>query len=390
MPDAVEEPGGPSALHGPAKRWMRPLGAATVVVVVVLCARADPRPALHGTGVGVTVALIALVAAALVALRGVERRFTVTLATVAIVLASAALVWLQHGGPAVAGIFLAVSYGALRLPLGESAGVAALGIAALAVAIDHAKHSAAGIASAELGLIAFYVISIFARRVQEAHDQTTRLLVQLRESREAQEEAAALRERGRIAREIHDVLAHSLSGLALQLEGARMLAAAPNANGELAAALDRAHHLARAGLEEARRAVGALRDEELPGPDRLQPLLADFSRDSGIDARLRVTGQPRQLDAESSLTLYRVAQEALTNARRHSRAESIDVEVSYDAGAVALVVTDHGLGTATGTAGGGGVGYGLTGMRERAALLGGTLHAAPTRDGFRVELRIPR
>ena len=123
--------------------------------------------------------------------------------------------------------------------------------------------------------------------MQEAHEQTARLLAELEQSRRSQEEAAALRERSRIAREIHDVLAHSLSGLMLQLEGARMLAATPNANGQLPAALDRAHHLAHAGLEEARRAIGALRDDDLPGPERLERLTAEFSRDSSISSHSR-------------------------------------------------------------------------------------------------------
>jgi signal transduction histidine kinase len=123
-----------------------------------------------------------------------------------------------------------------------------------------------------VGVVAFYVLAAFARRVQEAHEETARLLAELAASRRSQEEAAALSERSRIAREIHDVLAHSLSGLMLQLEGARMLAARPSSNGELPAALERAHHLAHAGLEEARRAIGALHDEELPGVERLDQL----------------------------------------------------------------------------------------------------------------------
>ena len=139
----------------------------------------------------------------------------------------------------------------------------------------------------ELGIVAFYVIAAFARRVQEDHEQTKRLLAELEDSRNSREEAAALRERSRIAREVHDVLAHSLSGLMLQLEGARMLAAIPNTNGQLPAALERAHRLARAGLEEARRAIGALRDEDLPGADRLERLTAEFSRDSSVRGDIR-------------------------------------------------------------------------------------------------------
>ena len=379
-----------AASRGPATRWLRPLGAGSAVVIVVLSARTHPLPALHGSGLVVTIALVTIAICAFAMLmHGEPGPFAI--APVLVVAASGALVWVQHGGPGVAGLFLAVSYGAQRVSLARSVAIAGLGIVALAVGIGHENRSAGVIVSAELGLVAFYMISIFARRVQEAHDEMARLLAELQESRQAQEDAAALRERGRIAREIHDVLAHSLSGLVLQLEGARMLAGQPNANGDLAAALDRAHHLARAGLDEARRAVGALRDDDLPGPDRLEQLLADFRRDSGVAAQLHVTGEPRPLDPESSLTLFRVAQEALTNSRRHSHAESVEVALCYEPDAVSLLIEDHGAAVpaALGSDRGDG-GYGLTGMRERAALIGGTLRAAPTGDGFRVELRIPR
>jgi signal transduction histidine kinase len=214
-----------------------------------------------------------------------------------------------------------------------------------------------------------------------------------------QEEAAALRERSRIAREIHDVLAHSLSGLMLQLEGARMLASAPNSNGQLQAALERAHHLAHAGLEEARQAIGALRDEELPGAERLERLAGDFTRDSGVHTTFEVVGAPRRLDSEASLTLFRVAQEALTNARKHAEPNRVELHLAYEPDGTRLVVEDHRdpaarpatvpASPAQRASGDERSGYGLTGMRERAELLGGELAAAPTHDGFRVELWIP-
>jgi signal transduction histidine kinase len=177
----------------------------------------------------------------------------------------------------------------------------------------------------------------------------------------------------------------------LQLEGARMLSARPDANGQLPAALDRAHHLARAGLEEARRAIGALRDEDLPGPDLLRQLTAEFERDSSIEASLEITGDVRQLDSESSLTLYRVAQEALTNSRKHARPERVELRLSYEPDGTRLVVEDRADGRppSSEAVAGDGDGYGLTGMRERAQLLGGRFDAMPTAHGFRVELWIP-
>jgi signal transduction histidine kinase len=112
-----------------------------------------------------------------------------------------------------------------------------------------------------------------------------------------------------------------------------------------------------------------------------------------------VTGKPHQLDSERSLTLFRAAQEALSNARKHARAERVELHLAYEPGATRLVVADHGtsgaaLAAADGRPGdaarqGARPGYGLTGMRERAQLLGGALEAGPTAEGFRVELWIP-
>jgi signal transduction histidine kinase len=380
-----------------AVRWLRPLGITTVVVVIALSVRERPAPALSGSGLAVTSALVVLAAGFLALVRGSGARNHV-LALMAVIAASATLLWTQSGGPGMAGLFVASGYAATRLPTVRSVAILAAALAAFAGAAAHANRSVAVIAAAEFGLIAFYVIAAFARRVQQAHEETKQLLAALEASRRSEQEAVALRERSRIAREIHDVLAHSLSGLMLQLEGARMLAATPNANGELAAALERAHHLAHVGLEEARRAIGALRDDDVPGVQRIEALVADFGRDSSVEATLEVLGTPRALDAETSLTLFRVAQESLTNARKYARPERVELQLAYERDGVRLVVEDHGEQQAsmvatrqTKQSGEDGLraGYGLTGMRERAELRGGTLDAGAIDDGFRVELWIP-
>ena len=154
-------------------------------------------------------------------------------------------------------------------------------------------------------------------------------------------------------------------------------------------AVERAHHLAREGLDEARRAIGALRGDELPGPERLQALADAFAEQAGARCRLTVAGTPRELPSEARLALYRTAQEALTNVRRHSAADRVDLALEYRPDATTLVVRDHGPGAPVAAAGGSGGGYGLTGMRERAELLGGRLRAGPSDDGFRVELWLP-
>jgi signal transduction histidine kinase len=177
----------------------------------------------------------------------------------------------------------------------------------------------------------------------------------------------------------------------LQLEGARMLSTQPDANGQLPPALDRAHHLARAGLDEARRAIAALRDADLPGPDRLAQLTAELEQDTNVPTSLEITGTARELDSETSLTIYRVAQEALTNIRKHATPSRVEVSLRYDADGTRLIVRDHtqtpSMAELPSRRHDGG--YGLTGMRERAELLGGSLRAEHTPDGFCVELWIP-
>jgi signal transduction histidine kinase len=198
-------------------------------------------------------------------------------------------------------------------------------------------------------------------------------------------------ERGRLAREMHDVLAHSLSALALQLESSRLLARDRGADPDVVRALDQAHHLAAGGLDEARRAIAAARGDELPRPERLEPLAAAFTEQSGVPVKLSVQGEPRELAPDVRLAIYRTAQEALTNVRRHATPERVTVVLSYREAEAVLSVEDGGAANAPPPpspphAGGG---YGLAGMRERAELLGGRLTAEPTTTGFRVELSLP-
>jgi signal transduction histidine kinase len=114
-------------------------------------------------------------------------------------------------------------------------------------------------------------------------------------------------------------------------------------------------------------------------------LVAQFERDRQVPCRLTVAGTPRELGSEARLALYRVAQEALTNITKHARPDRVEVRLAYEPSATRLAVED--VGAPPAPAGDGG--YGLTGMRERAELLGGTLTAGPTTSGFRVELELP-
>ncbi len=390
MSDASAADAGPIDTSLPALRRMRWVVVVVIAVVFALSLAQHPGPSLTGSGLAVSLSLAVLVPATATLVRRIEATIT-SVALTGLIAASASLAWLQPNGAGDAGLFVAVALAGIRLPATLSIVALALAAAAAVAPGLHADRSAGLIAGTELGIVAFYLVARFGRSAAEAHEQTRRLLLELRASRDAEAEAAMLRERSRLARDMHDVLAHSLSGLMLQLEGARMLAAQPDANGQLPPALDRAHHLARAGLDEARRAIAALRDEDLPGPDRLQELTTDFERDSSVHTSLQITGTARKLDSQSSLTIYRVAQEALTNIRKHATPNRVEMSLSYDADGARLTVCDHAQPPAPAELPGrrDGVGYGLTGMRERAELLGGSLRADRTPDGFRVELWIP-
>jgi signal transduction histidine kinase len=131
-----------------------------------------------------------------------------------------------------------------------------------------------------------------------------------------------------------------------------------------------------------------LRGDELPGPERLPALVATFEHDTAIQTSISVTGEERTLDSDARLTLYRTAQEALTNVRKHARADRVEVRLAYEPHGARLTVEDFGA-VDVQPASPDGAGYGLTGMRERAELLGGTLAADRTQAGFRVELWVP-
>jgi len=366
---------------------MRPLGVAVVALVVITAAEAHPRPGVHGEHLGILLALAGFT----IGVAGVmSRRLQSPIAEVAffaaLVASSSVLVALQPKGPAFLGAFIAVAAAAMRLPGRLGLAIVALALVALPFAEVLGKDkSAFGALLQELGVVSFYVVARLASRLAEGQEQAEQLLRELEQTRDAQARAAVLAERQRLAREMHDVLAHSLSGLALQLEGARLRASRHHDEG-LVEALERAHHLARSGIEEARRAIGMLRDEELPGPERLPGLVADFERDTGIPATIAVDGEGQVLDPDARLTLFRTAQEALTNVRKHARAARVELRLAYEPAGARLSVEDFGMPAAASQNGGG---YGLTGMRERAELLGGTLTAAPTDAGFRVEVWVP-
>ncbi len=378
-------------------RRILPVGLAGVTIVVVASSRAKPGAGLHGASLGVSLALAGFALAALFGFGTlILRRMGAWMLPPVLgllVVSSAVLVWLQPDGAGAVGMLIAVGIAARIVPGRASVVLLTACLAFLLVAEsvsqDHKHHGTLELLVNTIPLAAIYMIVLFGRRIRMQEAQAEQLLIELEETRGAELRAAALAERQRLARDMHDVLAHSLSGLLLQLEGARLLAVSDPGDERLAGTIDRAHELARSGLDEARRAIGMLRDDELPGPGRLAALTASFQADTGVPARFTSSGTPRELASAVRLALYRVTQEALTNVRKHARPARVEVRLSYLEDELTLFIEDFSATPSSPPAPPPGGGYGLTGMRERAELLGGTLDAAPTATGFLVQLRVP-
>jgi signal transduction histidine kinase len=320
-------------------------------------------------------------------------------------LGGAALAGLLSGGIGTVIVDMAVAGLGLRLALRPAlgAGVAVLAAANLALLLGGGTSQLPGLAIQDIAAAFLFALGAFDRSALIAHDRARvaqaraeDLLVQLRASQAARAEAAALSERARVAREIHDILAHALSGLVLTLDTMELLgrqgSGDPGTMTRMLEQVSRAQRIARDGLADTRRAIAALRGDELPGPALLDRLVRETAAATGLRAALTVTGEQRPLPPEIGLALYRTAQEALINTAKYAgRAGRAELHLHYRDADVELTVDDARSGDAAspGPAGLTFGGYGLIGMRERAELLGGRLAAGPTDGGFRVLLQLP-
>jgi signal transduction histidine kinase len=289
----------------------------------------------------------------------------------------------------------------LRVELPRAAPVVLVGALAVAVSDLIYNGSALGLLAYVLGFAVSLLAASNARQRVVRAEQAELLLAQTQRSHEEQLRAARLEESTRIARDIHDVLAHTLAGLTIQLEATGALLEQGADRDAVLARVHRAHELARDGLAETRRAVGALRGDAVSAPAGIEALVAEYRAGVDAPAQLTIDGDPARLSGRTGEAVLRVVQEALTNVRKH--APGAEVSVTVHAGQspddeVVLVVDDRpiaaqpagpsGVARGEGLAATGG-GYGLQGMRERAELLGGTLSAGGVDGGWRVELRLP-
>jgi signal transduction histidine kinase len=250
-------------------------------------------------------------------------------------------------------------------------------------------------------LLIAWMVGYNLRDRQARAEQSAALLAkadQLREEQakvaEERAKVAALDERARIAREIHDVLAHSLGALGLHIQAAQGVLTEQHDEAQALELLSQARRLATDGLSETRRAVHALRGETRPLPEGLAELSADHQRRHGARVTFEVSGEPRPLPPNAGLALTRIAQEALVNTAKHAPRQPVDIRLDYADARTSLAVTnplaeegpgDHEprLATVNG-------GYGLAGMRERLLLVDGTLSAGPRGSDWVVVAEVPR
>jgi signal transduction histidine kinase len=265
--------------------------------------------------------------------------------------------------------------------------------AAVIVAVDPSTTSTSG---ALLGVSLFFVAPVLAGRGlqirAEDHAEASANAGRIEREQAERSRQAAAEERVRVARELHDVLAHSVSVMVIQTEAARAVAArTPAAAIEALASVEAA---GRDALVEMRRTVGVLRQDSGGSADGPTPGLADLprlaerAREAGLPVEVAVRGEVRRLPAGLELAGYRVAQEAITNAIKHAGPASARIEVEYAAERLCIGVTDTGRGPVEGRELD--AGHGLVGMRERVSLYGGTLTTGPAGTrGFAVHAQIP-
>jgi signal transduction histidine kinase len=400
---------GGAANMPPAIKAVRVLVLVLVLVTVPL---ASPHPGLAGPrSVAILVGLVVSAIAWILWLRaGCRFRLLVT-ALAVMAVAGGTLAGLSPFSTAIAVCCVVTSSAGVRLSTEASLTITAAAVAAFLIAgftVAAPAETLAGYPAAIIGLWAFGLTRrAYLLRAEEAEEA----LEQARRAHAAENQAAALAERARIAREIHDVLAHSLAAVSVNLQAAEGLLGqlpADSRGSEVVQAMEcigRAVAFTRDGMTETRRAILALREGSDaddgaaaptagPAPTRLVAELRKLTEEHRADGDavidLELIGEPRKVGTEAALTAYRTAQEALTNARKHAPGQPVTVGLTFTSAHLEVrVVNPLPAADGAGPLAHAGAGYGLTGLRERAALAGGTLTAGPEDGQWSVHLRIP-
>lgn len=306
---------------------------------------------------------------------------TAAASLVAVTIIGAALAGIAFPGPAIALAGIGAARLGQRLEPRAAGGVV---LAATAIFIAVASGRGGGVLGFAIIIPGALMVGLTRRQYVLRAEEAEMRAADAERAREEHAVAAALAERTRMAREIHDVLAHSLAALSVQLEAADALLDDNDATGARQH-VQRAQALAADGIAETQRAVRALRDDVIPLQQRLESLV-QRSAESGLHAALQINGTARPLAADADLALYRAAQEGLTNAARYGDGTA-QLELAFDAGSVRLCVsnpvTDPHPRASKGS------GWGIAGLRERCALLGGTIDAGPEGTNWRLHMVLP-
>jgi signal transduction histidine kinase len=362
---------------------IRLFGSALVTWTVINASKDGPGTAGRGLVVTILLALCVLGACLwLVAQSDLDRPAGLEVPLLAV--AGGALVGASPGSAASAFVFVAIVTAGIRAGVARAMQVTVIGTLSLAVTVLIWNGGALGLLAYALGFAASGLAAGNLRQLRVQAEQAELLLAQSQRSQEESLRAARLEESTRIAREIHDVLAHSLAGLTIQLEATTSLIESGAEPQTILARVRRAHELARDGLRETRRAVGALRGDEPHAEQAIATLAAAEATD------LTIEGDASLLRGDTGRAVLRVVQESLTNITKHAPGSETEIAITIGEEIVAVIenrLTE--VPVAAGALASSGGGYGITGMRERAEALGGTLAAGPTANGWRVELRIP-
>ena len=289
----------------------------------------------------------------------------------------------------IAGMLAAILLGNLREAHKARAGLLVVVGCAVTIIFNDPTHSVGSLFFVPVLFAVGWLVGFALRERAEQAEAAEQRAARAERERENAARLAVAEERARIARELHDVVAHAVSVMVLQVGAVRHRMPHGAADRE---ALHNVEHAGRTALAEMRRLLGAMRrdDDELdltpqPGLDMLPGLLEDV-RAAGLDVRLRVEGQPRALSRGLDLSAYRILQEGLTNVLKHAHAQVVYVRVHYDLTQVELEVRDDGRGPTTSD----GLGHGLVGIGERVKIYGGELTAGGTDGGgFALNVRLP-
>jgi signal transduction histidine kinase len=373
------------------------VGAVGLVVVLITVSVANPGPATDDPrGIAIAVTLGLSVAGWIVWMLAGRNPWVAYGGLSLMGAAGGVLAALSWGSAAVAVPCAATFSAGARLRIPASLSVVLRTVIAFVIAAKVVKAPTGVLLGYPFAFVGLWGVGLIRHEYSTRAEKAERMLAETRRAHEAETQAAALAERARIARDIHDVLAHSLAAVSVNLQAAEGLLAAstlPADDPDLAKAIEcieRAGTWTREGMAAARRAVLALRDDTAPLPDQLSSLADQYRAVGDPAVDFTVTGDVRPVSAEVTLAAYRTAQEALTNARKHSPGQPVTVRLGFEPEQITIDVTNPlPARRIPGPLAGTGAGYGLTGLRERAALAGGTLEAGPRAGNWQVSLRIP-